>query len=409
VNSNVRLDAPPTFFDRGSGAWLWDVDGNDYVDYLLGQGPAFLGHAPPRVLSAVEAASRKGMVFGAQHPLEVEAAERFCATVGWPDMVRFGTSGTEAVQAALRLARAVTGRTLVIRFEGHYHGWLDNVFIKVEGGSSGPASEGQVSGALDSLLVLPWNDIHALEAAFNDKPQEIAAVIMEPMMLNAGAIAPLSGYLEAVKSICEREGALLIFDEVITGFRLSRGGAAELFGVRPHLATYGKAMASGWPVAALAGEGDLMMALASGRVVHAGTFNANVMAMAATLATLEILDEPDFYPRLARIGERLIDGLAQLGRAAALPLAVRGTPAAFHLSFDPAPTEPQNYRDLDRTNVGAYHEFSRALIKHGVWVAGRGIWYVSAAHGDAEIEETFARVEATLSELSRTEFSIPTS
>ena len=284
VHSNVRMTGPLVFFERAKGAWLYDVDGNDYVDYLLGQGPNFLGHAHDRVLAEVAAASERGLIYGAQHAGEVEAGEIFLDTLGWPDMVRFGLSGTEMVQAALRLARAVTGRETFIRFEGHYHGWLDNVLLAYDDdGNPIPASPGQLHSHVDDSIVLPWNDPEVIAAVLADRGDEIAAIIMEPFMCNSGAVMPRAGYLERVRELCDEHGVVLIFDEVITGFRLALGGAAERFGVTPDLATYGKAMAGGFPVAGLAGRGDLMERFATG-VNHSGTFNASVMACAAVTA-----------------------------------------------------------------------------------------------------------------------------
>jgi glutamate-1-semialdehyde 2,1-aminomutase len=225
VHSNVRLAAPQVFIERARGAWLWDVDGRDYVDYLLGQGPNFLGHAPPAVLTAVEAACRDGLIYGGQHAREVDAAEAVCAALGWADMVRFGVSGTESVHAALRLARAATGRDKVIRFEGHYHGWLDSVLMAERDGAWGPASAGQRPAHLAGSIVLPWNDPAAVAAALARDGDRVAAVIMEPVMINAGVIEPRAGYLQQVRELCTRHGVVLIFDEVISGFRLALGGA----------------------------------------------------------------------------------------------------------------------------------------------------------------------------------------
>ncbi|MGH8937102.1 MAG: aspartate aminotransferase family protein [Acidimicrobiia bacterium] len=395
VHSNVRLGGPPLFFARGEGAWLWDVDGNDYVDYLLGQGPAFLGHAPPAVLKAVEEACRDGMVYGAQHPLEVEASERLCEMLGWPEMVRFGSSGTEMVQAALRLARAATGRTRFVRFEGHYHGWLDNLLISTSDGSSGPASAGQPEAALADGLVLPWNDLDALQEAFAREGDQLAAVLMEPMMVNAGAIEPLPGYLEGVRRLSGRHGAVLIFDEIITGFRLGAGGASHRYGVVPDLATYGKALAGSWPVAALAGRADLMEPLGSGEVNHSGTFNANVMGMAAVAASLRLLAEDPPYDRIEQVGRSLIDGLAELGKEEGLRL--QGLPMAFHASFGEG--EVTDYRSLQGLDAARYRDLAAALVEEGVWVATRGVWYVSAAHGQHEVEVTLERAAAALRRL----------
>jgi glutamate-1-semialdehyde 2,1-aminomutase len=395
VDSNVRLEAPPIYFARGEGAWLYDVDGNDYVDYLLGQGPAFLGHAPARVLAAVEEACRRGMVYGAQHPLEVEAADRLCEQLGWPEMVRFGSTGTEMVQAALRLARAATGRPRFVRFEGHYHGWLDNVLLAPTPGETLPGSAGQLPQALGDSIVLPWNDADALADALERDGEQVCAVLMEPVMLNAGAIAPRPRYLERAAELCREHGALLVFDEVITGFRLGPAGAAGMFGVWPDLAVYGKAMAAGWPVAALAGRSDCMERLGTGDVNHAGTFNGNVMAAAATLATLETLSEDPPYERLQLVGSALMDGLRELAAEASVPLRVQGYPVAFHVSFGDD-GDVFDLRSLQRLDAGRYRRLAGRLVDAGVWVAARGIWYLSAAHGGRELEVTLERAAGAL-------------
>lgn len=392
VNSNVRLDAPPIFFSHGRGPWLWDVDGNDYIDYLLGQGPAFLGHAPAPVLNGVEEASRNGMVFGSRHPLEIDGAELLCELVGWPDMVRFGSTGTEMIQTALRAARAATGRRKFVRFEGHYHGWLDNVLIAVGDDEPVAASEGQVADYLRDSFLLPWNDLARVESLFADRAHEIAAVVMEPMMCNAGAILPRPGYLQGVRDLCHALGIVLIYDEVITGFRLSTGGAAQRFGVTPDLAVYGKAMAGGWPVAALAGPANLLEPLGSGRVNHSGTFNANTMAMAATIATLRLLRDEPPYERIERVGKLLMDGLTDIGHGHGDELHIQGLPVAFHASFGEG-SEVWDYRGLGARDAQRYRKFAAAVIEEGVWVASRGIWYVSAAHGEREVQETLTRVE----------------
>lgn len=397
VNSNIRLGGPSVFFARGEGAWLWDVDGNDYVDYLLGQGPAFLGHAPADVLDAVDAACRSGMVYAAQHPLEIEAAELMCRAIGWAEMVRFGSSGTEVVQAALRLARAATDRREFVRFEGHYHGWLDNVLIDV--GDDGPiaASEGQIADYLKDCHLLPWNDLDPLADVLKRHGPNVAAVIMEPMMVNVGAIEPVSGYLEGVRRLCDEYGVVLIFDEIITGFRVAFGGAAARYGVAPDLATYGKAMAGSWPVAALAGSAELMGRFGTGAVNHSGTFNANVMGMAAIVATLRRLEDGTAYRKLDRVGGALMKGLRELADGASIPLHIQGLPMAFHASFGEG--DVVDYRGLQAKDAAGYRAFARALFDCGVWVAPRGIWYVSTAHGEREVEVTLDRVGAALKRL----------
>jgi glutamate-1-semialdehyde 2,1-aminomutase len=398
VNSNIRLVAPPVVFDRGKGAWLWDVDGNDYVDYLLGQGPNFLGHAPAPVVEAVARASERGMVFGAQHELECEAAERILAALGWAEMVRLSMTGTEAIQAALRVARAATGRRRFIRFEGHYHGWLDNVLANAATG--GAASAGQLASHLTDSVVVPWNDTAALAAALDEHGPTIAAVIMEPVMINTGTIQPAPGYLAAARELSTKHGAVLVFDEVISGFRLALGGAAQRYGVAPDLATYGKAMAGGWPVAALAGRADIMSRFGTGEVNHSGTFNGSVMAAAAVIATLDLLTNDPPYERIAAHGEALMAGLVAAGQRHGEPLRVQGLPMAFHASFGPA--EPvRDYRDLRALDLDRYATFATFLAQYGIWVAGRGIWYVSAAHGDEELGAALDRVDKALADFPK--------
>lgn len=398
VNSNVRLLGPRLFFERGQGSRLVDVDGNEYIDYLLGQGPNFLGHAPPDVLAAVEEACRRGMVFGAQHREEVDAAELVLERLGWAEQIRFGVSGTESLQAALRAARAATGRIRFVRFEGHYHGWLDNVLVRAEGGRAFPASEGQVASHLDDSVILEWNDLAALEAVLSDRADEIAAVVMEPIMFNSGSVEPTPGYLEGVRAACDRHGVVLIFDEVISGFRVAPGGAAERFGVTPDLATYGKAMAGGWPVSALAGKASLMEGFGTGKVNHSGTFNASVMATAAVAATMKRLRDDPPYERVTSIGSMLMDGIGKLAAAHDLELNVQGVPMAFHVGFGSGPIA--SFRQLAAFDADRYRELCGFLIAHGVWVAGRGIWYVSAAHDESDLAETLERVASAMKELA---------
>lgn len=394
VHSNVRLNAPRIFIERAKGSWMWSADGDDYVDYLLGQGPNLLGHAPDVVLDAVDHACRNGLIYASGHELEIRAAEAVLGALGWADMVRFGVSGTESVQAALRLARATTGRRKVIRFEGHYHGWLDNVLIAQREGRWGAASEGQLASHLVDFLILPWNDATAVEHALLREGSDVAAIIMEPIMINAGVIPPAPGYLSAVRRLCDDHGVVLIFDEIIAGFRLGLGGAASHFGVTPDLATYGKAMAGGWPVSALAGRAELMMAFGDGRVNHSGTFNSSVMAMAATIATLEVLANDPPYQRIDTHGTELMKAIAGLGPKYDVPLHVQGLPVAFHVSF--GEVDATDYRTLRGLDLARYERFAETLINHRVWVSGRGVWYVSAAHGDHELDAALTRFEAAL-------------
>jgi glutamate-1-semialdehyde 2,1-aminomutase len=390
VNSNIRLSAPPVFFERAKGATLWDVDGQEYIDYVLGQGPHFLGHACVPVNAAVAEACEKGMLFGATHALEVEAAELVLEALGWADRLRLGLTGTECVQAALRLARAATGRHKFVRFDGHYHGWLDNVLIGPDERPSRSASEGQMASYLDDSFILEWNNADALEALLREQGDTVCAVIMEPMMVNTGAIEALPGYLARVRELCNEHQVVLIFDEVITGFRLARGGAAELYGVVPDLAIYGKAIGGGWPVAAIAGRADLMDSFGTGQVNHSGTFNGSVMAAAAVAATQRFLTQDPPYKRVADYGSALMEGLATVAKQYGVALHLQGLPSAFHASLGP-PLSISNLRTLGELDLDGYAKLTAHFVNHGLWVMQRGIWFVSAAHGELELERTLDR------------------
>jgi len=400
VNSNVRLAAPRVYFERGAGARLFDVDGNDYVDYLLGQGPNILGHAPQAVQSAVAEAVQRGMVYGAEHLEELEAAEQVCDILGWPEMVRFGVSGTESVQAALRLARAATGRRRVIRFEGHYHGWLDNTLavFPPEGGCA-PASAGQIGDYLDDLVITPWNDLDVVRQQLTAH-DDIAAIITEPVMLNAGAIEPAPGYLEGLRALADEFGVVLIFDEVITGFRVGLGGAAQRYGVTPDLAVYGKALAAGWPVSMLAGRADLMERFGTGEVNHSGTFNASVMAAAAVRSTTAALRDRQPYEQMEAHGTRLQAEIRAASDRHGLGLHVQGLGMAFHTAF--GVEQPiTDYRGLAQVDSDRYGRLTRILIEEGLWVAGRGVWYVSAAHDEQDLSDAVARIDVAFERFAR--------
>jgi glutamate-1-semialdehyde 2,1-aminomutase len=387
VNSNVRLETASVFFERGLGAWLWDADGRDYVDHALGMGATFLGHAHPLVGEAVARAAERGTVYGAQHRLEVEAAEDLVDAVDWPERVRFGLTGSEAVHAALRVARAVTGRPKVVRFTGHYHGWLDTMLIPLDADSPRPASRGQQLSALGDLEVTTWNDAAALEALLGER-NDIAAVIMEPVMLNTGASEPAPGYLELTRQLCSERGIVLVFDEVISGFRLALGGAAERYGVTPDLATYGKAMAGGWPVAALAGSADLMDVLADGAVNHSGTFNGSTIACAAVVATIDLLRREPPYENVERYGREVMSALPTLAEEHDLSIEVNGVPAAFHVRLRGGPTGAVELAAAQKLLARRLHQ---ALAEAGIWTTTRGLWFVSASHGEDELAATLAR------------------
>ena len=397
VNSNVRLAVRDTFIVRGSGSRVWDLQGTEYIDYLLGQGPNFLGHANPEILGAVNAAMQDGMLFGAQNPLEIEAAERVLDAVQWAEQLRFNVTGTEAVQAALRIARANTGKNKYIRFQGHYHGWLDNVLTSTKLGVGNPVSLGQPMSSLSECLVLPWNDLDAVIKAISED-SDIAAIITEPMMVNSGAIVPEAGFLEGLREICTEKKIVLIFDEVITGFRLSRGGAAGRFGVTPDLATYGKAIAGGFPVAAVAGSEKLLHKVGTGEINHSGTFNGYAIGSAATIAAMKILARPHMYADLEKLGTSLMEGMKGLAVKHGAPLHIQGLPMAFHLSFG-SDEKIRSYEDLTRQNDALYKSFVKVIRESKLWITDRGIWYVSMAHTQEDVKMTLERFDNALSKM----------
>lgn len=414
VSSNVRYASTPVplFFARGEGARLHDVDGNVHIDYVLGNGPAILGHAPKPVIEAVGASLGEGQLFAAQNPRETELAERLCDVLPGAEVVRFATSGTEAVLMAMRLARAFTGRTKILKFEGHYHGWSDQAFISTKPtlNEAGPAeapvpvagSPGMPPSVLDDVVVAGWNDLDALKAAFDRHPGEIAGVIMEPIMVNGGVICPQSGYLAGVRDLCRANGALFICDEVITGFRVGLGGAQARFGVSADLSVYAKAVAAGFPLAMVAGRRDVMDTLLDKGVMHGGTYNGNVQSMAAALAALDVLarDDGAVYREMEARGRQLMDGLAALGVRHKLPILVQGMPQIFQTFFT-KDAAPRNYREsaaCDRDMALAFHA---ALQEEGVRVNQRTTWFLSAAHDEPIIAETLNAADRAMAKLAR--------
>jgi glutamate-1-semialdehyde 2,1-aminomutase len=413
VSSNVRYASTPVplFFERGEGARLYDVDGNIHIDYVLGNGPAILGHAPKPVIDAVARSLVQGQVYAGQHPRETELAERLCGLLPGAEVVRFATSGTEAVLMAMRLARAFTGRTKIVKFEGHYHGWSDQAYISARPplNEAGPAespvpvagSPGMPKSVLDDVVVAGWNDLEALAAIFEHHPGEIAAVIMEPMMVNGGAIPPREGYLAGVRDLCRAQDALFICDEVITGFRVGLLGAQHRFGVTADLAIYAKAVAAGFPLATVSGRRDVMDTLLDKGVMHGGTYNGNVQSMAAALAALDELERDGgaVYRLLEQRGARLMQGLTALGAKHKLPVLVQGLPAIFQTFFTKA-AAPENYRDATACDRDMALAFHAALQEQGIRVNQRATWFLSTAHDDAIIDETLAAADRAMAVLT---------
>jgi glutamate-1-semialdehyde 2,1-aminomutase len=405
VSSGLRRSARPypLYFTHGAGSSVVDVDSNKYRDYGLAWGPLILGHAPPPVIDAVSRHLRQGLTFGAQHDLEFEVAELITSVVPCADLVSFANSGTEIVQVALRLARAVTGRRKVLKFEGHYHGWDDSVLVsyhpgRAEIGAAGnsPISVGAGQRQHEDVYVAGWNDQARVEEIFSTHGHEISAVICEPLLCNSGCIPPRKGFLEFLRRYTSHHGALLIFDEVITGFRLQLAGAQGHYGVIPDLATFAKAIGGGAPLSALAGKRDYMNWIASGKVIHAGTLNGNPMVLAAAKATLTTLCEgrESIYKSLWTRGERLRLGLEALLRKRGHSVVTSGGGPVFQVSFMDKPAE--NYRDTLAANSSMYSDFALAMLGEGELLLPDGRWYVSAAHTDEDIEATLSAAAKVL-------------
>lgn len=418
VNSTARTtyagwEPYPLFAAGGEGPYFVDVDGNRYVDYLLALGPLMLGHRPASVLSHVAAqTARLGTMFALPYALEQDVARKFLAAVPSAETVRFTNSGSEAVGSAVRLARAVTGRPLLLRFEGHYHGWQDTVYWsnKPRGERAGPADAphpvpagpGVPPALADSLIICPWNDPDAVERAFAARGDQIAAVLTEPVMCNTGCILPEPGYLAFLRGITRRHGALLIFDEVITGFRLHIGGAQGYYGIQPDLSTFAKALGGGFPVAALAGTWPVMRLIAEGRYSHSGTYNANVMAMAAVDAALDELARPGTYDRLHALGERLMAGLRERFAAAGIPVQVQGLGPVFQVWFAERPI--RSWREADAyAQTGAFRAFWEEMVVRDILFHPNQFenLFISTAHGQEQIDATLAAVDQAIPRLRR--------
>jgi glutamate-1-semialdehyde 2,1-aminomutase len=416
VTSSVRLsDKPlPLYFDHGKGAHLYDIDGNRYIDYVLGRGPLILGHSHPEVIAAVEAQLERGQIYAAQHELEYELSERVVKAVPSAELVRFGISGSEAVHGALRLARAYTGRQMVIKFEGQYHGWLDNVLYSLApdpakvGDPLAPAtlpeSLGQFPASDSHLVTLPWNNLDVMARFLTAHEGEVAAIITEPVMCNTAVIPPLPGYLEGLRKLCTEHGVILIFDEVITGFRLSLGGAQGRFGVSPDLSVFGKAIANGMPVSCLAGKAEIMDMIARGKVGHGGTYNGIPPAVAGAVATLDVLakDNSAVYQQMEETGSALMQGIRDRAAKLGIQVVVQGYPQIFYLGFplDRAahPEGVFDYRSSRGMDHSLYDKFVCGAVDRGIRIIARGNWFMCSALSRSDVEETLAVVETVFAE-----------
>ncbi len=409
VNSPVRafraVGGSPLFFDRASGAYLWDADGKRYIDYVGSWGPMVAGHTHPEVVEAVQAAAAKALSFGAPTEAEVELAEMICKLVPSIEMVRLVSSGTEATMTAIRLARGHTGRATIVKFEGCYHGHADSLLVKAGSGAltfGNPSSAGVPEDIAKHTVVLDYNDSGQVKALFDARGPEIACVIVEPVAGNMNLILPKQGFLETLRAQCTQHGAVLVFDEVMTGFRVALGGAQARYGIRPDLTTLGKVIGGGMPVGAFGGQREIMQKIAPlGPVYQAGTLSGNPVAVAAGLATLKLVSRPGFIEDVESSTRILVEGLTAEAARAKIAFSAQGVGSMFGMYFcERAPTSFAEVMASDRERFNA---FFHAMLERGVYLAPSAYeaGFVSAAHGPAEIAATLAAAREALATLSR--------
>ncbi len=409
VNSPVRafksVGGEPFFAQRAEGPYLHDVDGNRYIDYVGSWGPMIAGHAHPKVLAAVERTMRDGLSFGVPNALEVTMAEAITSIVPSCEMVRMVNSGTEATLSAIRVARGATGRNRIVKFEGCYHGHGDSFLVKAGSGALTlglPNSPGVPSALADLTLTIPYNDFDAATELFEKAGSDIAGLIIEPIVGNANCILPRDGYLQHLRDLCTKHGALLIFDEVMTGFRVALGGAQQRYGSTPDLSTFGKIIGGGMPVGAYGGRRDLMSQVApAGPIYQAGTLSGNPVAMAAGLATLELIREPGFHDALERSTHALCDGLESAARDAGVTFHTVRAPGMFGLYFREGPIE--TFEDAKGSDSARFNRFFHAMLERGVYLAPSAFeaGFVSSAHGEAEIAATVEAARAAFAEVAK--------
>ena len=402
VNSPVRafrsVGGTPPFFERAAGAYLWDADGKRYIDYLGSWGPMVAGHTHPAVVKAVQEAAARALSFGAPTAAELEMAELLCRMVPSLERVRLVSSGTEATMTALRLARGFTGRSLVVKFEGCYHGHADGLLVKAGSGAltfGHPSSAGVPPEIAAQTAVLDYNDASGLKKFFSTNGEKTAAVIVEPVAGNMNLVLPAPGFLEELRAQCDRHGALLIFDEVMTGFRVAAGGAQARYGIRPDLTTLGKVIGGGLPVAAVGGRRDIMEKLAPlGPVYQAGTLSGNPVAVAAGLATLQLVQEKDFQEKIEATTRQLVEGLQAEARRAKVAFAAQSIGSMFGVYFRDTP--PRSFAEVMQCNRERFNRFFHAMLEQGVYLAPSAYetGFVSAAHGAAEVEATLKATRA---------------
>lgn len=408
VNSPVRafrsVGGTPIFISKAEGAYLYDADDKAYIDYIGSWGPMILGHAQTDVVKAVQAAAEFGLSYGAPTALETQLAERVCAMVPSIEKIRFVSSGTEATMSAIRLARGFTNRDKFIKFEGHYHGHGDSLLVKAGSGPltlGVPTSPGVPKDLTQHTLTLDFNDLAQVEQAFAKYPDQISSIIVEPIAGNMNCVPAVPGFLAGLKALCETHGALLIFDEVMTGFRVAKGGAQEIYDVAPDLTTFGKVIGGGMPVGAFGGRADVMEFIApTGPVYQAGTLSGNPLAMTAGLTTLALLDQPGFYDRLATKTQQLVDGIAAAAEHAGIPMATQAIGGMFGLFFTEE-SEVTTFKQVTACDIERFKQFFHAMLEQGVYLAPSAYeaGFVSAAHSAEDIQATINAASIALNQL----------
>jgi glutamate-1-semialdehyde 2,1-aminomutase len=406
VNSPVRAFEPyPFFTSRAKGSKLYDVDGNVYIDYCMAYGPLLLGHAHPKIIEAVKEQLEKGTMYGTPTDAEVRLAELVTSVVPCMEMVRLVNTGTEATMHAIRAARGYTGRDMIVKFEGCYHGAHDYVLVKAGSGATtfgAPTSLGVPEDTTKNTIVLPFNNIEALEKAVSQNRDQIAAVIVEPIIGNAGVILPKDGYLQTIRKITEEEGIVLIFDEVITGFRLALGGAQEYYGIVPDMATLGKIMGGGFPIAAFGGKKEIMELISPlGKIYQASTFSGNPISVTAGLVTLNILIENrnTLYKLVEQMGDRIRKGLLDIVTDAKIPAQVNGVASMFQIFFSDQPVI--DYTTAKSSDKAKFMRYQRELMKQGVFIPPSQFetCFISTAHTDEDVTETLVAMDAAIKAL----------
>jgi glutamate-1-semialdehyde 2,1-aminomutase len=404
----------PIFIERAEGSKLYDADGNEYIDYLQALGPTLVGNANPRVINFVSEQIKKGSTYGLPFKLQIEVAEKLIRDVPSFEKVSFMNSGTEVVQIVMRLARAYTKKDIIIKFEGAYHGWIDSVAHTVHPSlgidaeekirEKMPIGSGIVENAYRDIMVLQWNDVQGLEDTIRGHRDKVAGILVDPCMCNSGVILPEEGYLERIRELTAKNNIVLIFDEVITGFRLSLRSAQGKFGITPDLTTLAKAVGGGFPVAAYGGKAEIMDLLADGTVFRAGTVNANRVAMGAAYATLEILEEGGgkVYDEIYRVGEKLMHGMEEIFKRYKIQAILTGFGAMFQIHFTPLP-KISNYRDFCQSSKDLFIDFRNRMLTRGIFIRPShfGEIYISAAHTDDDIETTLQAMDDTIPEMKK--------